>query len=62
MDADPLTGSQTLTRVSDPSGFTVDLRGTFRAATDSTLLIDQSNGSYAKLHAWEASAALGYEF
>ncbi len=46
----------------DPSGFTLDLRGTFRATTDSTLLLNQETGNYAKLHTWEASAALGYEF
>lgn len=46
----------------DPSGFTVDARGTFRAATASTLVIDPRTGNYADLHSWEASAALGYEF
>jgi hypothetical protein len=46
----------------DRSGLTFDARGTFRAASDSTLLIDSATGAYAHLHSWEASAALGYEF
>jgi hypothetical protein len=46
----------------DLSGFTVDLRGTFRPTTSSTLLLDQRNETYASLHTWEASAAIGYEF
>jgi hypothetical protein len=46
----------------DPGGFTFDLRGTFRAATKSTLLFDPRTDSYANLHMWEASASLGYEF
>lgn len=44
------------------SGFTGDLRGTFRPATSSHLLLDQGTGQYAAVHTWEASAALGYEF
>jgi hypothetical protein len=47
--------------VRDVSGFNFDLRGTFRATTDSTLL-QESNGNYAQLHMWEASGAVGYEF
>jgi hypothetical protein len=46
----------------DLSGFTFDLRGTFRPTTASTLLFDTRNGTYADLHTWEASAAIGYEF
>lgn len=46
----------------DTSGFTLDLRGTFRADTSSTLVLNQSTGTYADLHSWEASGALGYEF
>jgi len=45
----------------DLSGFNVDLRGTFRATTDSTLL-QEANGNYAQLHSWEASGSVGYEF
>jgi hypothetical protein len=48
--------------IRDAGGFNFDLRGTFRATTDSTLLLDGATGKYADLHAWEASAALGYEF
>jgi|HubBroStandDraft_6_1064221.scaffolds.fasta_scaffold182094_3 hypothetical protein len=45
----------------DPSGFTVDLRGTYRQSIDASLIAN-SNGSFASLSWWEASAALGYEF
>jgi hypothetical protein len=45
----------------DRSGFTADLRGTFRAAAKSDLVVDPS-GNKADLHTWEASGALGYEF
>jgi hypothetical protein len=48
--------------VRDISGFTFDLRGTFRATQDSTLVLDQSTANFAKLHSWEASGSLGYEF
>lgn len=45
------------------SGFTFDLRGTFRAAaTQSTMIINPSTGQAVDMHTWEASAALGYEF
>jgi len=45
------------------NGFTVDARGTFRAqATDSNMVVDASSGGHAKLHTWEASTLLGYEF
>lgn len=47
--------------VRDVSGFNFDVRGTFRATTDSTLL-QESNGNYAQLHSWEASGSIGYEF
>jgi opacity protein-like surface antigen len=43
------------------SGLVIDLRGTFRATTDSSLLVEP-NGDHASLHTWEASGALGYEF
>lgn len=45
----------------DVSGITGELRGTFRAAADSTFIQDAS-GDDASLHTWEASAGLGYEF
>ncbi len=51
--------------VRDSSGLNLELRGTFRATTDSTLLqTGQSgtSGTYAALYAWEASGAVGYEF
>lgn len=44
----------------DNSGLVVDLKGTFRLAESSTLLID-STGERADLHTWEASATVGYE-
>ena len=46
----------------DVSGLTVDLRGTFRPTTSSTLVLDPRSGAYADLHTWEASGAIGYEF
>jgi len=46
----------------DRSGFNADVRGTFRATTDSTLLLDAGTNNYAALHSWEASAAIGYEY
>ena len=46
----------------DVGGFTFDLRGTFRADSQSSLLRDPRTGEFADLHSWEASAALGYEF
>jgi opacity protein-like surface antigen len=45
----------------DTSGITGELRGTFRAAADSSFIQD-SSGDNASLHTWEASAGLGYEF
>ena len=49
------------------NGFVFDLRGTFRAATDQNLVLEQpttspTSSDFAKMHTWEASAALGYEF
>jgi hypothetical protein len=46
----------------DLSGFTFDMRGTFRATTNSNLLFDANTNSHANLDTWEASASLGYEF
>jgi hypothetical protein len=46
-----------------PNGLVVDLKGTFRANTQADLVIDTTgNDSYAPLHTWEASTAIGYEF
>lgn len=45
----------------DTSGITGELRGTFRAAADSSFIQD-AQGDNASLHTWEASAGLGYEF
>jgi hypothetical protein len=46
-----------------PSGLAVDAHGTFRANTNYGLVLDRVGGnSYAPMHAWEASAAAGYEF
>jgi hypothetical protein len=45
----------------DASGLAVDVRGTFRLADASSLMINP-DGTRADLHTWEASAALGYEF
>lgn len=44
----------------DRSGLMFDLRGTFRVATFSDLLV-KPDGDDAALHTWEASAAIGYE-
>jgi hypothetical protein len=51
------------------NGFVFDLRGTFRYTTDQSLVLDTfptafppSSSSFAKMHTWEGSAALGYEF
>lgn len=46
----------------DTSGWLVDVRGTFRDDPNSNLIYQASNNSYAPMHSWEASAALGYEF
>lgn len=45
----------------DLTGLVFDFRGTYRRATDSTLLTDE-NERNARLDSWEASASLGYEF
>jgi opacity protein-like surface antigen len=49
------------------AGFVLDLRGTFRAATDQNLVlktpvVSPTSSDFAPMHTWEASAALGYEF
>jgi hypothetical protein len=53
------------------AGFVLDLRGTFRAATDQNLVLKGSvptttiaptSSDFAPMHTWQASAALGYEF
>lgn len=44
----------------DPSGLVVDVRGTFRLADTSTLMVDEI-GERTDLHTWEASATVGYE-
>lgn len=46
----------------NPSGFTADLRGTFRAAVTDATLVTDLNGNDATLNTWEASGALGWEF
>jgi opacity protein-like surface antigen len=43
------------------SGLTLDVRGTYHAASESDLIVD-SAGVRADLDSWDASAALGYEF
>ena len=49
------------------SGFVLDLRGTYRIATDQNLVLttptlNPTSNDFAPMHTWEASAALGYEF
>lgn len=50
------------------SGFVVDVRGTFRVATDNDLVLTNpaltqpTPNDFAPMHSWEASAAVGYEF
>lgn len=52
------------------NGFVADVRGTFRFATDQNLVLNSptinltnpTSSDFAKMHTWEASAALGYEF
>ncbi len=46
----------------DRSGLTADLRGTYRATTESALVLDVMTGTPAELDSWEAGAAIGYEF
>jgi hypothetical protein len=43
------------------SGIVADLRGTFRPATGADLVRDDTGGT-AKMHTWDVSANLGYEF
>ncbi len=49
-------------------GLVVDLRGTFRPNTNQDLVLQNAgtgnanNDKFAPMHAWEASAAIGYEF
>jgi len=51
------------------NGWVVDLRGVFRYTMDEdlvpktiTLNNNNSNNNFAKMHTWEGSAAIGYEF
>lgn len=44
----------------DPGGLVVDVRGTFRLADTSSLMVDTA-GERTDLHTWEASATVGYE-
>lgn len=47
----------------DKSGLVVDLRGTFRADTNSQLVLEEmASPNYVPMHTWEASGAIGYEF
>lgn len=47
----------------DKSGLVIDARGTFRADTNSKLVLEAMDSpNYAPMHTWEASAAVGYEF
>jgi hypothetical protein len=50
-------------------GFVSDVRGTFRAATGESLVLEDpalslatGAGSYAPMHTWDASLNVGYEF
>lgn len=46
----------------DPnSGFTFEVRSTFRAAVANATLVAEPNGGYAGMHTWEASAAFGWD-
>ncbi|NVB83487.1 MAG: hypothetical protein HOV81_34255 [Kofleriaceae bacterium] len=45
----------------DSSGLTVDLRGTYRFALNSNMIIDRF-GNDVSLSSWSANAGLGYEF
>jgi opacity protein-like surface antigen len=42
------------------NGLSLDLRGTFRAATDSDLVL-QTGGDTADMHTWDVSAQIGFE-
>lgn len=45
----------------DRSGFTAEVRGTYRTTTASDLVTDPVTGEGASLNSWEATAAVGYE-
>ena len=45
----------------DPSGFVLDLRGTWRHATESDLITDRA-GTVYDLDTWDATASVGVEF
>jgi hypothetical protein len=50
------------------AGIVADMRGTFRATQGSNLVLAESStrttmtGSFAPMHSWDATLALGYEF
>jgi len=45
------------------SGFVADLRGTFRVAERSGLVLERMGATeYVPLHSWETSGAIGFEF
>ncbi|MCX5747159.1 MAG: hypothetical protein NT062_32210 [Proteobacteria bacterium] len=45
------------------AGWVAELRGTFRAAASSEVVLDKVGGSkFAPMHSWATTAALGYEF
>ena len=47
------------------SGFVAEARGTFRATTDSNLVLENpgaSNAEFAKMHSWDANLNVGYEW
>jgi len=47
----------------DKSGIVADLHGTIRVNTNAGLVLENAGGdTFAPMHAWEASAAVGYEF
>jgi len=48
-------------------GFVADIRGVFRATSDDNLILKNpavfpTSNDFARMHSWEASAAVGYEF
>lgn len=47
----------------DRGGLVLDVHGTFRANTNQGLVLENIGGTtYAPMHNWEASGAVGYEF
>ncbi len=47
----------------DRSGLVLDVHGTFRLNVNYGLVLDNpTSSSYAPMHTWEASGAIGYEF